>query len=180
MSVKRNVGKIKSAHGLKGEVYLLIFSSEKNWIEEVQSIYVNLDKNKDDENLNLNEMKEFKILESSFHKDGVIAKLDSITDRNQSEALKGLNFWVPGEIFETSPDEDNFYLAQIENFKVYDNNIYIGIVDGFSFNGAHDLIIVKAENGMSYSIPLVEEYIHEIKFDKKEILQTRRLLQNMY
>ncbi len=166
----RNVGKIKDAHGLKGEVYLLIYSSEKDWFTEVESIFVNLDKNFDDEKVDLSKLKEFKVIESSFHKDGVIAKLDKVLDRNQSEALKGLSFWVDGKIFELQSEDEGFYLTQIENFKVYNKESYIGIIDSFSFNGAHDLIQVKTEMGEIYSIPLVDDYILEIKFEQKVIL----------
>ena len=37
---KVKVGKIKDAHGLKGELYFLSFSGEISWLENLSKVYL--------------------------------------------------------------------------------------------------------------------------------------------
>ena len=76
----RKVGKIKGSHGIKGEVFLLIFSKDTSWVST--KIKIHLTRNeKDFKTYTLNRVKP--------HKEGVIAVLDGLTTRNESDLLIG-------------------------------------------------------------------------------------------
>lgn len=81
MNQWRKIGKVKDAHGIKGELYILVFSKDTSWLGELKSL-----------KLSSVEASAFKVLEVSrakAHKGGFILKTPLIQDRNQAEALKG-------------------------------------------------------------------------------------------
>lgn len=168
MENKRKVGKIRAAHGIKGEVSLYIFSDEYDWFENVKSIYV-------ESKTKPGQWTEYKIKEFRPHKNDLLLQLVGIDTRNQSEALQGSMVWVDSEIFVTSDDEEGYFLTEIENFTVFNGDLEIGTVHGFSFNGDHDLIIVKPKDSGAQdsveelTIPLVDDFIEEIDFENKKI-----------
>lgn len=157
----RLVGKVKDAHGIKGELYLLVFSGDTSWVGDLKTIYLKTKKGP----LELTPIK------TRSHKDGFILTSKEVTDRNQAEELKGAELFVPAEVFSTDEKEEGFFLLEIENFEVSDSHYgELGIIVGFSSNGAQDLILVKSKDGFTYEIPLVEAFIVKIDYDANQIL----------
>ncbi len=159
------VGKIKEAHSLKGEVYFLIFSGEAAWLDQLKAQSVQLVDESGDR-----PKKTIKILKYRPHKKGFIAFLEGVTDRTQAEGLKGYILKVPGEFLTSSPGED-IYLSEVSGFSVVSNGQSIGVVTGFSSNGAQDLIIVKNKTS-EYDIPFIKEFIDKIDFEGKKIFMS--------
>lgn len=162
MSVEmRKVGKVKDAHGIKGEIYLIVFSGDTSWVGDLKTVHLETKKGP----IVLTPIK------TRIHKEGFILTSKEVTDRNQSEALKGAELLVPADIFSTDEDEEGFYLLEIENFAVSDSHYGdLGIIVGFSSNGAQDLILVKSKGGFTYEIPLVDEFIVKMDYDAHQLL----------
>ncbi len=158
----RKIGKIKSSHGIKGEVFLLIFSKDTDWIST--KIQIHLTQND-------KEFKLYKIIRCKPHKEGVIASLEGITTRNESDLLIGHEIWVEKSIF-VSSDKQSLYLVEIEGFEMIDEDAgSIGFITGFSSNTAQDLLLVK--NGdIEYEIPFVKDFILQINHSDK-IVKTK-------
>ncbi len=157
MTENRLVGKIKQAHGLRGEVYILIFSKDISWIKKLKE--VNLSQS--------GKTKTFKVIKAKPFKDGLIVSLDSITDRNQSEALEGSEVWLDSQIFKSEPTETP-YLIEVQNFTVVDRILgVLGQVTDFSFNGSQDLLIVTSEKGAVFEVPFVDQFVLKIDSDQK-------------
>ncbi len=155
----RQIGKIKQAHGLRGEVYILVFSKDISWMQKLKNVFLL----KNDQILNLN------VLKAKPFKEGLILALDTITDRNQSEAIEGSEVWIDLNLFKSKPDEPP-YLLEIENFSVNDKTLGpIGKITGFLFNGLQDLLIVTAnENSeIQYEIPFVDQFVLKIDSENK-------------
>ncbi len=158
----RLIGKIKQAHGLRGEVYVLVFSKDISWQKKLKNIY--LKQNDQIKNLNVTKSKPFK--------DGLILSLESITDRNQSEAIEGSEVWIDQNLFKSQPNETP-YLVEIENFEVHDKTLgVLGIITKFSFNGSQDLLVVTATNNseVKYEIPFVDQFVLKIDSENKILL----------
>ncbi len=155
----RKVGKIKGSHGIKGEVFLLIFSKDTSWV--TTKIKIHLNKNeKDFQTFTLNRVKS--------HKEGVIAILDGITTRNESDLLIGQEIWVDKDIF-TSKNQQSLYLLEIEGFEIIDKQAgSIGFIKGFSSNGAQDLLLVE-DNDAEYEIPFVKDFIVNINHEDRTV-----------
>lgn len=157
------VGKIKDAHGLKGELYFLSFSGEISWLENLAEVFL---ENKADTvpafiRYNLLKFKEFK--------DGAIIQLAGIDDRTMAEKLKGCSLYIPNEQL-ISDKGETIYLTEIINFTVYDSTKkQLGVIEGFSSNGAQDILVIKKDD-FTYEVPFVDDFIVEIKYQEKIII----------
>lgn len=154
----RLIGKIKAAHGLRGEVFIIFFSKDYSWADHIKTLFV--------------ENKEFTVLKANQHKDGLIVKLEGITDRNLSDTLIGQQIYLPTSFFKNKTTDDNrLFLVEIENFKVIDQKLgFVGVISGFSSNTAQDLLLVKSDSGQHYEIPFVDEFVVEINHDDSTLL----------
>ena len=150
----RHIGKVKDAHGLQGELFIIFFSKDYSWAQDLENIFI------DDVS--------YEILKLSEHKDGLKVKLKGLSNRNQSESLIGQSIYVAEDFF-TSEDGDSIYLSEIENFLVIDQVFgELGRIKSFSYNGAQDLLVINYKN-KDIEIPFVEEFVEEINYDEKTI-----------
>lgn len=157
MTENKHVGKVKQAHGLRGEVYILIFSKDISWLKKLKN--VNL--------VQSGKSKSFKVLKAKPFKDGLIASLDTIVDRNQSEALEGAEVWLESGLFKSEPNEPP-YLVEIQDFTVVDRVLgSLGKITGFSFNGSQDLLIVTTPQQLEFEIPFVDQFVLKIDSENK-------------
>lgn len=153
----RLIGKIKDAHGLRGDVFIIFFSKDYSYIDLIDELYV--------------EDTAYEVIKAAEHKDGLKVQLKDVTDRNQSEALIGKQIYLPNDFFFEQDEEEGMFLAEIENFKVIDKTIgEIGMITGFSSNVAQDLLIVTTASKKQVEIPFVDQFVVEIDRDNK-ILQ---------
>jgi 16S rRNA processing protein RimM len=154
------VGKVKDAHGIKGELFLLLFASEAAWLGELESLRL------------VNEasgvVKTFTPKSVRTHKNGLIAKTEEIKDRNEAEALKGWLMEIPAALF-VSEKGESIYLREIDGFKVFtDAPEAIGMITGFGSNTVQDLLQIKTATG-EYEVPFVDAFVKKIDYEKKEI-----------
>ena len=148
------VGKVKEAHGLKGEFYILVFSGEVSWLPRLKSCGIKLKSQSEPQSFAVEKVKPFK--------DGFILKTVEVKDRTQAETFKGAEFHID-EVLLVSKKGETIYLSEILNFKVKDKDqTDIGQIVAFSTNGAQDLLVVKKADGKDIEIPFVEAFIKKI------------------
>jgi 16S rRNA processing protein RimM len=154
MKVKqKHIGKVMDAHGIRGDVYCIVFSGDVSWLDKVQT-------------LNLHH-EDFKIKKIKAFKKGFIASLEGFDNRNKAEEYIGAELRVPEDLF-VSEDGEALFLNEILGFTVFDKKNEIGSISGFSFNGLQDLLIIKKE-GKDLEIPFVKEFVSHIDYEKKQI-----------
>ena len=156
----RQVGKVKDAHGLKGDLYVIFFSKDYSWIGDIEVFFLG------------EAYKPYEVIKMSEHKDGLKVQVEGLSNRNESEALIGQNVYLE-ESFFASNDGDSLFLVEIENFEVFDHSsgLLIGTVVGFSNNGAHDNLSVKSnlQPQQIFDIPFVKDFVKEIDHTHKKI-----------
>ena len=74
------VGKIKDAHGLKGELYVLLFAKTADWLEDFAEAHLGEDGHEDGTTLTT-----FTVLDAKPHKKGLRLKLENFKDRTEAE-----------------------------------------------------------------------------------------------
>ena len=152
----RLIGKIKDAHGLRGDVFIIFFSKDYSWIDLIDEVYI--------------EETPYEVIKAAVHKDGLKVQLNGVTDRNQSEALIGKQIYLPADFFFTQDEDEGMFLTEIEKFRVVDKTAgEIGIITGFSSNTAQDLLVVTSPSGHEFEIPFVDAFIVEIDHENKTI-----------
>lgn len=153
-----HVGKVMDAHGIRGDLYCLLFSGDASWSEKLKTLNLR----QGDKNL------EFEIQRTKPFKKGFIVTLKEVKDRNQAEALKGAEVWADEDVFVATPGE-SLYLREIMGFQVCDSEgKVIGMIESFSTNGSQDLLVVKSDKD-TYEIPFVEDFVTSIDHESKKI-----------
>lgn len=155
------IGKVREAHGLKGDLYVLIFSGDVSWLKKVKNFSLK-DKG--------GEVEEFEIERIKPFKKGVIVKGKGITDRTQAEGLEHFEFLIDEELMVSKPGE-RIYLNEILNFKLKDpEQVVLGDIVGFSSNGVQDLLVVQTKAEKKVEVPFVDEFIKKIDFKHQAVV----------
>lgn len=166
----RIVGRVKDAHGLKGELWVVLFAGQADWLESLKDDGVfKLSKKESLAGLETTDLKEFPIKGARAHKNGVILQSTALKDRTAAEAYKGHFLAIPNEYL-VGDEGDTYFLTEIEGFKVLEEKREIGTIVGFSHNGAQDLLIVSLVKGArdgvkakdQIEIPFVEELVTDV------------------
>jgi 16S rRNA processing protein RimM len=153
------VGRVKDGHGIKGELFIILFSGEAAWLKQLKELYLVDD-------LKMQAPKIFQIKSVRLHKKGLIVKTPEISTRNEAEALKGLFLEIPAS-FMVSEAGEEIYLREVHGFRVFDaKKGEIGTVTGFTSNGVQDLLIIHTSWG-DFDIPFVEAFVESIDFEAR-------------
>lgn len=144
------IAKILSAHGIRGLVKL------RCYLEDPDDL-VNYDPICDSKG------KSYKIILKNPIKGDWLAEIDGITDRNDSEKLRGVELFIRRDQLPETEDGE-LYIEDIIGCAAIDKSgTKIGDVVGFENFGASDLIEIKPVNGgKTYYLPMVEPYVGEI------------------
>lgn len=151
----KNVGKIKDAHSLRGELFTLIFSKDISWADSLEQCQVGAGI--------------YTVQRWKPYKEGLLLKLAGVEDRTAAEKLKGQIFSIPEELLE-SDEGETIFLSEIQGFMIINTEgVELGKIVAFSSNRAQDLLIVDKISGGQAEIPFVEDFIVEIDFENQKI-----------
>jgi len=155
------VGKVREPHGLKGDLYILIFSGDISWAPSLKNFFL--------KNRQTGELMNYTAQRVKPFKKGLIVKASEVSDRNESELLKSCEFFIPEEIL-VSKKGETIFLSEIQGFMVKTpEHESLGPIVGFSSNVAQDLLVIEyAEKKVE--IPFVEAFIKKIDFKNKYIV----------
>jgi 16S rRNA processing protein RimM len=130
----------------------------------------------------------YRVQDSRFHADSVVAQLESVADRNQAEALKGYTVWAPRSAF-PAPDEDEYYWVDLLGCRLYgeqgSETVLLGEIIEVIDNGAHGVLrVVRAceteggvlehllnEKGRAQEVlvPFVQAHVHTVDLQNKSL-----------
>ena len=164
------VGKVREAHGLKGDLYILIFSGDISWAKRMKTfgLKAKASTTEDGEEV-VTQMKTFTVERTKPFKKGLIVKAAEIADRTAAERIEHLEFYIDDELVTSQPGE-TIFLSEIKNFKLKDpEQTVLGEIVGFSSNGVQDLLVVDA-GGKKVEIPFVDAFIKKIDFKHQSVV----------
>lgn len=143
------IAKIASAHGIKGLVKLHVF------VEHVELVNGDLFTSEaGDKTLHIT-------LKNATAKHW-LAEIKGITDRNQSEPLRGTNLYIDKTSL-PAPDEDEFYFSDLIGLPCVDEaGTDIGKIIATDNFGAGDLLEIQPEGGESFYLPVTDETVMKI------------------
>jgi 16S rRNA processing protein RimM len=148
------VGAITGAHGIRGEVKLRSFTAEPAAISSYSPLETAAGR-------------KIEIARVRPQKEGFIAILKGVTDRNAAEALRGTELFVPRERL-PEPEDDEVYVHDLIGTPVHlaDGSL-LGEIVGVADYGAGDLIDVKVEGRKdTVLIPFAPQYVLETAEDR--------------
>ena len=141
-----SVGAVTGAHGVKGEVKLRSFTAEPRAITSYGALQTGTGV-------------VMEIVRLRPRKDGFIAVIRGVSDRDQAEALKGTELFVPRERL-PKPEANEVYLGDLVGLDVWQGDHKLGEVAAIWNFGAGDLIDVKIEGRSdTVLIPLAKGFL---------------------
>ena len=97
------------------------------------------------------------------HKGAVIGRAAEVATREDAEALRGLELFVPRDLL-PAPDEDEYYLADLVGLAaVTPDGALLGRIKSVQNFGAGDLLEIAPETGPSWWSPFTREAAPEVK-----------------
>jgi 16S rRNA processing protein RimM len=161
------VARITGAHGIKGWVKVHSYTQPTENVFDYKPWQIELDGCK----------QAFEADSFRSQGKGIVAHLCGVDDRNQAEALSGLDVCVLREQFDVLEDDEHYWY-ELQGLKVYslveEVRVLLGEVSGFLETGANDVLMVK---GCSHSIdqkerliPYVDQFLLKVDTDEGEIL----------
>lgn len=138
------IGKIASAHGIRGLVKVLPFTKE---IHLLGRVYIDETSAKALELTIKNPLGKY-----------LLAEIKGITDRNGAEALGKCSFFVDRDIAAKADPHVSVIGLQAINAE----GTTIGIVSSVKNYGAGDLLEIRLKTGKSILVPLNKDFVPEI------------------
>lgn len=152
------IGVITGAHGIRGQVKLRSFTSDPYAIGEYGPL------------LNATGTKRYELHIDGETKQGLIATVKGVKDRNAAELMKGTQLFIDkGKL--PPPDEEEFYYDQLIGLDVRDaNGDSLGQVVAMYDFGAGDIIEIKLTAGQKEMYPFTKVSFPEIHVSEGYIL----------
>lgn len=151
---------IGAAQGLRGEVRVKPYTDDPMALSDYGTLYDA-------------QSRPFEILDIRDHKNNmVVVRFRGINDRNQAEALTGIELFVDRDnLPDEELDEEEYFYADLEGLEARDGggNSYGQITAIFDF-GAGDILELTQKGKRSQLIPFTEQSVLEIDFEGGSIL----------
>ena len=152
------VGVIVGAHGIKGEVKLKSFTSEPLSINRYGP-------------LQSASGQQFEITKLKAAKDDFIASLKRVNDRNEAEALKGVELFVAREKLPQLKSHETYAHDLMGLDVMLENGSPLGKLVGVPNYGAGDLLEVAVEGSAeTVLIPFTNAYVPQDDFSNGKII----------
>jgi 16S rRNA processing protein RimM len=151
-SQKLLMGRIGSAHGIKGEVRIQSFTEDPLALADYSPLATNRP------GLSIT------ILSARTNTNVLVARLEGVDDRDAAERLNGVELYVDRELLPPTEDEDDFYHADLIGLdaRLADGAV-LGQVIAVPNFGAGDLIEIRdPRSGDTYLYPFTRKVVPEV------------------
>ena len=152
------LGHVIKAHGIKGEVGILLDVDFPEHYKNLESVFVEIDQ----------KLVPFFISNITIRKNKAVVKFEDVKDIEAAEALKERSLYLPLDQLPRLKD-DQFYYHEIIDFAVVDAmHGRLGLVSGVYSLPGQDLLVVSCNN-KEVLIPVKDEIITRVDRKAREI-----------
>jgi 16S rRNA processing protein RimM len=148
-------GKLRRAHGVRGEIPMEVYTHFPDLLTPGRVIYIG-------EN-----HQPFRIESTRWKNTLILLKFEEISDRTEVSELTNQLVYVRTE---EMPDLEagEFYFHELIGLKVVDrDNHYLGEIVQILETGANDVYLIEDEQGQELLLPAIEDVILEIDLDRQ-------------
>ena len=165
------VGRVLDAWGVKGWLKILPHSTEPDALFTAKSWFLQAPDAKFRPGFNaFTGTVAITIDEAKTHSDSVVAKFDSLDDRNDAEALRGCRIFLPRSAFPKASKDEYYWVDLIGLNVVNREGIALGCVRDLMATGPNSVLCVEyqaaQEDGSSKTdermIPFVSAYVDSV------------------
>lgn len=151
------VGKIAKAHGLRGEVAVLVFSDNPERFVPGSLLL-------------LEDGRELRVRAARPTGGGLLVSFHGIDDRTAAEGLRGASLVVPRSMLPPLP-EGEYWPHQLEGCAVVtESGRNVGSIVDVIANPANDLWVAVDETGAEILVPAIREVVVQVDVEAKRVL----------
>lgn len=156
------LGKIIGKHSFNGEVLVKLDTDNPEDFIEMESVFVELDKN----------LIPFFIEDSNLQKTDLLrVKFEDIDTEEEADDLIGNELYLPLSILPELTGK-NFYFHEVIGFKVMDSNLgAIGSIIRINDNTPQPLFIIEFQ-GKEVLVPITDDFIDKVDRENKTMYLT--------
>ncbi|SHE58613.1 16S rRNA processing protein RimM [Thermoanaerobacter uzonensis DSM 18761] len=152
-----NVGKVTSAHGIKGEVKVYPLTNVPERFYDLEYVWIFDDQQRSHKY----DIEYVKIISK-----GVCVKLKGIDTRGDAEKLKGAFLKVDSQNA-LELEENEYFIKDLLGMKVYtEEGSFLGTLVEVLKTGANDVYVIKTEK-REILIPAIKEVVKKVDVDNK-------------
>ncbi len=145
------LGKIVSAHGVKGLVKILPFGENPLLIESLSPLYKG---EASGDTISIT-------MKNSAGNKYWLAAVKGVTERNGAEALRGTELWAGRDALPKIKEKNTYYHTDLIGLKVTEGNKEIGTIIAVQNYGAGDLLEIRTSGG-TFLMPFTNDTCPEI------------------
>lgn len=155
------VGRIVTAHGIRGECAVEVLSDTSERFER-GSVLGAGDPDGQVSTLTVERARQ--------HQRKLLVKFREVGDRNGAEALRGVLLSIPASEAK-APAEGSYYPHQLEGLRVVDENGgVLGQLQEVLSNPASDIWVVRTPQGKRVMVPAVGEFVRDVDLEGRRIV----------
>lgn len=155
------VGRVAGAFGVRGEVRLTSYTAEPSALLDYRDL------KREDGRPALT------LLSGRPAKGGLVVRAQEVETREQAEALRGLNLYIPRDIL-PEPEEDEFYVTDLIGLAVETpQGEPLGRVKNVQDFGAGDLLEIEPPEGAAWYLPFTKEAVPEVRLAEGRVVAVR-------
>ena len=144
------LGKVTSAHGLKGQVKIRLYGDNPEILEHKDGLVLDGEAQRCF----------IRIIKPTQKPNTLICALDTVKDRNAAELLAQKELSIEREKFPEIEDDDEYYVADLIGMSVIGQNDQnygrVKMVDNF---GAGDLLLITTPGGKEFYLPFAAQEV---------------------
>jgi len=157
------LGKIVDAYGLGGAVKILPFADDPLGWSKLPHWWIGIEGSEPDT------WRQVRVLKCKSHNDVLVANLETLTDRNASEAVRGLLVSVPRALMPEA-GADEYYWADLIGAQVVNTHgQLLGRVLGLIETAANDVLRVGDADGGERLVPFVGTVVLDVDLSQHRI-----------
>lgn len=150
------LGKITAPVGIKGEVRVYPYTDEPTRFSTIQKLNV--------------DGVSFHVEKVRYLKNMVVLKLSGINSRNDAEQMRGKELSIEKELLWDIPEDTYFIKDLLGCSIVSEDDVFIGTLSDVIQNKAQDLYEITKEDGRTFLIPAVKEFVIRVDTQNKRIV----------
>jgi 16S rRNA processing protein RimM len=155
------VGRVAGAFGVKGEIRINSFTDDPAALVRYRALQ------------RADGAAALTLTAGRPHKGGLVARAREVATREEAEALRGLELYLPREAL-PAPDEDEFYLADLIGLRaVSPQGAEFGRIKSVQNFGAGDLLEIAPADGPSWWLPFTREAAPEVRLHEGVVIVVR-------
>lgn len=157
---KIRVGKILSAHGIRGEVSVLPLTDNPNRFKKLNRVFLFNDEI---------EKQSLHIKTVRFNKKDILLTFEEINTRNEAEALKHYYLCIEKSERMQLP-QNTYFIDDLIGINVFENEKFLGSIVEVLQPGSNDVYVLESDVYPNLCIPAIKSVVLSVDIEDKKML----------